>query len=309
MSACGNGKTEEGKIKIGFVEAFEDPTLEQAKTGFFDGLKEGGFSEEKGNMKVLKKNAQGDFPALVQAIDFLSKEKVSILATSATLTSVTAVKKNHDIPVFMMVAPEPCLAGLCNSTGAAPANLFGVYERLGYIDTSFNLIREVMPDLRVLGISYNPAETQSTDAFEHMKILASQAGITLESVAISNSSETAQALSALTERKIDAFFAMPDNTIFASFELIKKICNSKGIPIFTSEAGLVARGALCAYGADIYAWGRQSGKLAAAYLSGERDQKKLLQEVILRNRVFNPETARIFTKIKIPSGYKACAHE
>lgn len=307
LMACGGRQKEPGTYRIGFVEAFEDPTLAMAKKGFKDGLKDSGFGQEK--LEFIEKNAQGDFPALVQAVDYLCSQKVDLLATCATISTVTSIKKNRDIPVFMMVSPEPSLAGLSDAEGNVPKNLFGVYERLGYIDTSFRLIREVMPELKVLGISYNPAETQSTDAFEHMKKLAEAAGIRLESVAISASSETAQAITSLCDKNIEAFFAMPDNTIFASFELIMKICNSRSIPVFTSEAGLVVRGALCAYGADLYEWGRQSGKLAGSYLAGERSQDKLLEEVSIRSRVFNPKTAAAFPKLKIPSAYKSCFND
>ena len=295
------------RLAIGFVEAIEDPTLDQAKEGFFEGLKEGGFSQEIGNIEVIKKNAQGDFTSLVQAIDFLLNKPVDLLATSASITTVTAIKKNHRVPVFMMVAPEPGKAGLLDREGNMPKNLYGVYENLKYIDTSFFLITELMPNIKVLGISYNPAEPQSSDAFNHMKILAKNSGIRLEAVAISNSSETSQALTALTERHIQAFFAMPDNTVFASFELIKKICDSSKIPIFTSEAGLVSRGALCAYGADLFEWGKQSGRLAVKYLSGERKQSNLLEEVKIRRRVFNPIVAKNYTELKLPGNYISVA--
>lgn len=307
--SCKQDKTTDDKFKIGFVEAFEDPTLEDAKRGFFEGLKQGGYSVEKGNIEVIEKNAQGDFAALVQAIDNLSISGVDLLATSASITTITAVKKIKETPLFMMVAPEPGLAGLLDLSGKSPKNLYGVYERLAYIDTSFHLIKEVMPDIKVLGISYNPSESQSTAAFEHMKNLAADAGLKLESVAISNSSETAQAITALTEKGVEAFFAMPDNTIFASFELIIKICHSKMIPVFSSESGLVNRGAVCAYGADLFLWGKQSGGLAAKFLSGERSQDSLLQEVKVRNRVFNRKTAERFPKLSIPAGYRPCEHE
>src|SRR3546814_7229497 len=79
-----------------------------------------------------------------------------------------------------------------------------------------------------------------------------------------NSSADAQLVTqSLLNKGIDVFFANPDNTVFASFETILKNCNQKGVPIFTSEAGLVKRGAIAAFGADIYQWGYQAGEQAA----------------------------------------------
>jgi putative ABC transport system substrate-binding protein len=63
--------------------------------------------------------------------------------------------------------------------------------------------------------------------------------------------------------------------VFASFESIEKLCKQAKVPIFTSEAGLVSRGALLGYGADIYQWGYQAGEQAAVFL-----QSRILQAFI-----------------------------
>lgn len=49
--------------------------------------------------------------------------------------------------------------------------------------------------------------------------------------------------------------------MFASFEAIKDTCARARLPVFTSESGLVARGALAAYGADLYACGTRRAYL------------------------------------------------
>jgi putative ABC transport system substrate-binding protein len=86
----------------------------------------------------------------------------------------------------------------------------------------------------------------------------------------------------LISKNIEAFFALPDNTVFASFETILNECNKSNIPIFTSEAGLVKRGALCAYGADMYQWGYQAGIEAANYL---KNKSKIPEIVKVKKRV------------------------
>jgi hypothetical protein len=48
--------------------------------------------------------------------------------------------------------------------------------------------------------------------------------------------------------------------------VILKECKKKSVPIYTSEAGLYARGADAAFGADMYQWGFQAGIQAASFL-------------------------------------------
>ena len=72
---------------VGFVDAFEDETISQARTGFTDALKKGGFSEDQHNIKIVYKNAQGDIPTLTQIVNYYVAEKVDLLATCTTLST------------------------------------------------------------------------------------------------------------------------------------------------------------------------------------------------------------------------------
>jgi ABC-type uncharacterized transport system permease subunit/ABC-type uncharacterized transport system substrate-binding protein len=251
---------------IGFIDAFEDETLAQAKQGFFDALDKNGFSEKKGTLQIIYRNAQGDLPTLVQITDYMLAQKVKLLATNPTLATITALQKTSTLPVCMMVTGHPNLLGLMDSKGNAPANLLGVFETQAYFVTAVETAQQLMPKLKRLGVIYNQAEPQAADALkllaQHCKIL----GMELESLPVSSSSETQLVVQALLQKKIDAFFALPDNVVFSSFEVIARTCREANVPIFTSEAGLVKRGAVCAYGADMYAWGYQAGEQASLFL-------------------------------------------
>src|SRR5262245_25590983 len=136
---------------VAFLDAFQDETIAQAKQGFFDALKENGYSEDSNTIKIIYRNAQGDIPTLTQAVDYFISQNVNLIGTNATLATITAAQKTKDIPICMMVAPTPEMAHLTDSAGNPPKNLFGIYENLGYIDTSVALIKQVMPNVKVIG--------------------------------------------------------------------------------------------------------------------------------------------------------------
>ena len=121
---------------------------------------------------------------------------------------------------------------------------------------------------------------------------------------VSSTADVQLVTQALLAKDIDAFFANPDNIVFGSFETIIKACNNANVPVFTSEAGLVARGAVAAYGADIYQWGYQSGEQAAAYLKNKSTNGLKWEMVKLRKRVYNPAAAKKFN-IKMPENFEA----
>jgi putative ABC transport system substrate-binding protein len=292
---------------IGFVDAFEDATIAQARTGFTDALKKNGFSEEESTVKIEYRNAQGSIPTLTQIVNYFISVPVDLLATCTTLSSVTAVQKTKTIPIFEMVSPTPERMNVLDADGKAPANLFGVVEDLNYIDTSFSIIPKLIKPKNgklVIGMIYNQSEPQSADAVERIKELSNQLNITLVALPLNSSAEAQLVTLALLNKNIDAFFANPDNTVFAAFETILKNCNQKNVPIFTSEAGLVQRGAVAAFGADIYQWGYQAGEQAARYLKTKKTDGLKPEMVKIRKRVYNTETVKKYN-ITIPPNFEA----
>jgi putative ABC transport system substrate-binding protein len=292
---------------VGFVDAFEDATIAQARTGFVDALKKNGFSEDQKNIKIEYRNAQGDIPTLTQIVNYFISEPVDLLATCTTLSSVTAVQKTKTIPIFVMVAPTPALMNVVGANGKAPANLFGAVEDLNYIDTSFSIIPKLLKpkgSKLVIGMIFNQSEPQSADAMKRIQSLADKLNITLIALPLNTSADAQLVTQSLLSKNIDAFFANPDNTVFASFETIKKNCDQHNVPIFTSEAGLVQRGAVAAFGADIYQWGYQAGEQAAQYLKTHSTAGLKPEMVKIRKRVYNPAMAKKY-HITLPSNFEA----
>ncbi|GAA4089686.1 ABC transporter substrate-binding protein [Mucilaginibacter panaciglaebae] len=305
-SACQSPKPNDGPV-VGFVDAFEDATISQARNGFTDALKKEGFSEDKKTVQIEYRNAQGNIPTLTQIVNYFVSEKVDLLATCTTLSSVTAVQNTKTIPIFEMVSPTPERMKVVGRDGKVPANLFGAVEDLQYIDTSFSIIPKLLkpkgPKL-VIGMIYNEAEPQSADAMQRIKLLANKLNVTLVALPLNTSADAQLVTQALLEKKIDAFFANPDNTVFASFETILKNCNAANVPIFTSEAGLVQRGAVAAFGADIYQWGYQAGEQAAQYLKTHTTKGLKPEMVKVRKRVYNPAAVKKYN-IAMPSNFEA----
>ncbi|MFN6375172.1 MAG: ABC transporter substrate-binding protein [Chitinophagia bacterium] len=303
-SSCDNKK--EGVPTVAFIDAFQDNTIAMAKQGFFDALSANGYDEKKGTINVIYRNAQGDIPTLTQITRYMISQQPDLIAANATLPTITAIQNTKDIPVFMMVSGTPQLLKLTDAQGKEPSNLFGVGETIAYIDTSFGLIPLLIKPkgskIRV-GMVFNQSEPQSVHTIEEISKLAAASNMELISLPVNASADVQLVTQSLLSKQVDVFFANPDNTIFSSFESILKACDEKQVPILTSEAGLVARGALAAFGADIYQWGYQSGLQAAAFLKAGSTKDLHWEMVKQRNRVYNPEMAKKYN-IAIPEGFK-----
>ncbi|AMR34620.1 ABC transporter substrate-binding protein [Mucilaginibacter sp. PAMC 26640] len=303
--SCAPKKT--GVPVVGFVEALEDATLSQAKNGFVAALKDKGFSTEKKNIEIRFANAQQNIPTLTTIVNQFVSDKVDLLATSTTLSTVAAIQKTKTIPIFQMVSPTPERMKVADASGKGPANLFGTMEDLSYIDTSFALIPKLLKPKGArlsIGMIYNQSEPQSADALSRIQSLAAKLNVKVIALPLNSSADAQLVTQALLAKNIDAFFANPDNTVFSAFETILKSCNEKNTPIFTSEAGLVQRGAVAAFGADIYQWGYQSGVQAAQFLKTHQTEGLKLEMVKVRKRVYNPTAAKKYN-ITVPADFIA----
>jgi putative tryptophan/tyrosine transport system substrate-binding protein len=289
------------------VQTIQDATIDEARKGFMDALKAKGFSDSAGTVKVDYQNANGDQATLALIIDKFIADKVTCIAANTTTAMIAARQRTKTIPIFMMVGPAPSINNLMEKDSLGkpipPRNLSGVYETLAYIDSSIALIKRVFPSPKRMGVIFNTSEQNSVNAMGRLREQCKQNKIELIEKSINSSNETQSAVQAVLNDKIDLFFALPDNLVFASFEVIYKETLAQKVPIITSEEGLVKRGALIAYGADFYQWGYQTGKSAAEYLEVGDLTGIPLKTVEVRKLVYNPETAQLFN-FKPPSDAK-----
>ncbi len=297
-----------GLLKLAYAEAFRAPSWDESNDSAAGRIAANVSSTPNGEQALV---AQPGLslgtplrPETVKSIDASVQQK---FGSHRLLVNITAIQNTKDIPVFMMVSPTPELMKVVDGKGNAPANLFGVGETLGYIDTSFLLIPKLVKtkgDKLRVGMIYNQSEPQSAEALHRIEQLAAGANIELVSFPVNSTSEVQLITKSLLGKNIDAFFANPDNTVFGSFETILKACNDNNVPVFTSEAGLVARGAIAAYGADIYQWGYQAGEQAALFLKNKSTNGLHWEMVKVRKRVYNKTAAAKFN-ITVPEGFDA----
>src|ERR1700748_2542216 len=96
ITACGTSSKNNVPV-VGFVDFFEDATIAKARTGFVDALKKNGFSEDQKNVKIEFRNAQGSQPVLGQIVNYFIGQKVYLLATCTTLSTIAALQKTKTI--------------------------------------------------------------------------------------------------------------------------------------------------------------------------------------------------------------------
>ena len=285
MTACGaqsTGSTATGAqkmITIGIGQFAEHPSLDNCRKGFVEGLKEEGFVEGQ-NVTYKYENAQTDGSIANQIYTNFVNNKVDMLMAIATPMAQAAygLARDTEIPVIYTAITDPVAAELANENGTPVGNCTGTSDRLP-VDQQLALIKEMYPNCKNLGILYTTSEVNSLSSIDEYKFYATKYDIEIKTVAINESSDMPMACDNILNR-VDVMTNVTDNTVVASLPILLSKAKEKNIPVFGSEIEQVKLGCVACMGLDYVELGKQTGRMAAKILRGEKKAKDINYEVI-----------------------------
>lgn len=239
--------------------------LDAARDGVLDGLKEHGFVVSKDRVTI--QNAQGNMAVNAQIASTIISENPDIIITISTPSSqaVIASKQRHEIPVVFTAVTDPYAAKLISRT-KPHTNVSGVMMKPP-IDDVVAMLRHQFPDVKKLGMVYNPGEVNVVSVIEDLKETLNGTGIELVEAQAAQTHEVVSAFQAIAG-DIDVLFVPMDNTVVAALgALVPKIKQAK-VPSFTTDPTLVEGGIWMGLGYNLYDVGFDAGFMAGDVLKG-----------------------------------------
>ena len=288
--SCGKKAEDKGKAasadagsektyKIGIMQIISHPALDNARQGFEDAFKEAGLKVD-----FDRQDAQGEVStANVIANKFVS-DKVDLIFSIATPTTQAAVNATSTIPVVFSAVTDPKSAGLLKE------NVTGSSDRVDNIGEQLDILKQLNPNAKKIGILFNSSEQNSLTQVEAIKKSAAEKGIEVIEQSVTSPSEITQALGVLLP-KVDALYIPTDNLVVSSMPAVVERANAAKKIIIASDEGSVVTGALYTKGIDFYELGKEAGKLAIQILKDGKKPSEL-EYVTLKptNLVFNKKS-------------------
>ena len=185
---------------------------------------------------------------------------------------------DSEIAVVYTAVSDPVGSGLADEEGNSVGNITGTSDKLP-VEEQLKMIRELLPDAKKIGILYTTSEANSVSAIAEYKEKVGDYGFELVEKGITNTSEIALATDDLLSQ-VDCISNLTDNTVVSSLATILDKANAANIPVFGSEIEQVKLGCLAAEGLDYVALGKQTGKMAAKVLKGEKKASEMPFETI-----------------------------
>ena len=272
-------KSGDAEYTIGISQFAEHGSLDNCREGFIEGLKEEGI-EEGENLKIEYKNAAADQGTAKQISDTFVSDKVDLICGIATPSAQAAFNSamNSDIPVIYTAVTDPAEAKLVDDEGNPVGEITGTSDELP-IKEQLEMIREILPDAKKVGILYTTSEANSVSALSTYKKLAGDYDLEIVEKGVTQTADISLAAEELLG-EVDCLTNLTDNTVVNSLATILDKANAKKIPVFGSEIEQVKIGCLAAEGLDYVALGKQTGKMAAKILKGEKKASDMQFETI-----------------------------
>lgn len=308
-TASGSAQTTDGQsYTIGIGQFAAHGSLDNCREGFLQGLAEEGIVEGQ-NLTVLYENSQADGGIASQIMTNFASQKVDLLCGIATPMAQTAygVGKKNDIPVIYTAVTDPVAAELANADGTPVGEITGTSDKLP-VTEQLQMIRTLLPDAKTIGIMYTTSEVNSLSAIEEYKASAPDYGFEIVETGISTTADVPLAADSLLS-KVDCVTNLTDNTVVASLPVILDKAAKLNIPVFGSEIEQVKIGCLAAMGLDYIDLGKQTGKMAAAVLKGEKKASEMNFEVIEEAAFYGNSKVAENLGITIPDELTASAKE
>ncbi|HZK18745.1 MAG TPA: ABC transporter substrate-binding protein [Clostridia bacterium] len=299
ITGCGGNDNSNGDMfTVGVTQYVDHPALNLDRQGFLDQMKDEGFIEGE-NIKFDLKNSQGD-PNLAKTVaDKFVADKVDAILAITTPSSQAAAQatKGSDIPVVFIAVSDAVTAGLIQANDQATGtNLTGVYSA-DPVEQQMDLILEVQPEAKKLGVIYNAGEPNSVSNVNRIHAYLKDKMEIVE-VTVASSNEVQAAAQSLAGR-VDAAFMPQDNTVMSAVESLIKVCQNNDIPLYTGDTESVKKGALATLGNDEYDCGRQGATLVAKILNGEKAGDIVPEEIRKRTLLIN-NTAAVEYSVTVP---------
>lgn len=284
LTGCGGKTGESGKKEtytIGISQFAEHKSLDNCREGFLMGLEEEGIKEGD-NLKVEYKNSAADMGTAGQIADSFVSDKVDLICTIATPSAQTAynASMDSDIPVVYTAVTDPIAAELADKDKQPVGEVTGTSDKLP-IEEQLEMIRKILPDAKKIGIMYTTSEANSVSAIAEYKELAGKFGFEIIEKGVTAAADVPLATDDLLDQ-VDCITNLTDNTVVSSLATVLEKANEKKIPVFGSEVEQVKLGCLAAEGIDYISLGKQTGKMAARILKGEKQASQMKFETITK---------------------------
>lgn len=302
QNSAGSENASKGNAKytVGICQLVQHDALDAATEGFKKAL-----TDEFGDdVKFDEQNAQNDSNTCSTIINSFVSNGVDLILANATPALQAAAAGTDTIPVLGTSVTEYGVAlQLKDFNGTVGGNISGTSD-LAPLDGQADMLQELFPNAKKVGLLYCSAEPNSKYQVDTMKENLEKKGYTCEYYAFSDSNDLSSVTTSAAQAS-DVIYLPTDNTVASNTGIINNICLPAKVPVVSGEEGICKGCGVATLSISYYDLGYTTGQMAVKILKGESDISDMPIE-------YAPNTTKKYNKaicdelgIKVPDDYVA----
>ena len=242
---------------VGICQLVQHSALDAATQGFKDAL-----SEKLGDAVIFnEQNASGDSATCVTIVNQFVSDEVNLIMANATPALQAAQAATPSIPILGTSITEYGVAlDLDDFAGVTGINVSGTSD-LAPLDGQADMLAEIFPDAKTVGILYCSAEANSKYQVETITPFLEAHGYTVTTYTFTDSNDVATVTASACEDN-DVLYIPTDNTAASCAEAINNVAQPAGVPIVAGEENLCAGCGVVTLSISYYDIGYATGLMA-----------------------------------------------
>jgi putative tryptophan/tyrosine transport system substrate-binding protein len=291
---------------IGFLGVTSASVWTPWVSAFVQRLRELGWSEGR-TIAIEYRWSEGRSERHAEFAAEFVRMKADVIVTGGT--AVAAAKQaTSAIPIVFAVANDPVGAGLVASLARPGGNATGLaLQAPDLVGKRVELLREVLPDLRRLGILTNVSYSAAVREMDEVQAAARSVGIDTVSFPIRRAEDIAPGFEAIKGRA-DALYICTEALALTNTVRINTLAMAARLPTMQNGREYVAAGGLMSYGPNVADMFRRAGDFVDKILRGAKPADLPVEQPTKFNLVINLITAKALG-LEVPPTLLARADE
>ena len=300
MVLAAGAVAETAQYNVGICQLVQHVALDDATQGFMDAL-----TEKLGDQVSFDlQNASGDSATCITIINSLISENVDLIMANATPALQAAQAGTGEIPILgTSVTDYASALDIADWSGVTGINISGTSD-LAPLDGQAQLVKELFPDAKEVGLLYCTAEANSVYQVETIEGYLTEMGYNCTMYGFTDSNDVASIVQNACSAS-DVLYAPTDNTVASCTEAIRNVIEVEKKAIIGGDEGICAGCGIATICINYYDLGYATGEMAYEILVNGADVSTMpVQFSPNPIKVYNAEMCE-YLGITVPEGYQA----
>ncbi|MCF0130256.1 MAG: ABC transporter substrate-binding protein [Pseudobutyrivibrio sp.] len=287
---------------VGVLQLVEHPALDAATQGFQDALKE----KLGDNVNITVQNASGDSATCATIANQYVSEGVDLIMANATAALQSACAATNTIPVLgTSITDYGTALSMSEWTGTTGINVSGTSD-LAPLDKQAEMLNEIFPDVKTVGILYCTAEANSKYQADVITGYLSDYGYEVKEFTFNDTNDVASVTTSACS-ECEVLYIPTDNTAASCTEAIQNVALPAGIPIIAGEEGICSGCGVATLSISYYDLGYETGLMAYEVLAEGADPATMdIRFAPAVTKKYNAANCDELA-VTVPDGYEAIA--